>query len=148
MTTIDPLSGGYWQRTPPMQMHPPRVPLNAFKVNSLAMNSSNLFFTPASNKMDVDPSGDVPPPAATHLQVPTSSKPVKPQKLLPDADMERFRNEVRNNEYNKQVLVGMLSKHLPKATTGMIKATLEAYATRVGKKSADKRWVLNDEMKS
>lgn len=62
--------------------------------------------------------------------------------------MEKFRNEVRNNEYNKQVLVGMLSKHLPGRTTGMIKATLDAYATRVGKKEVDKRWVLNDEMTS
>jgi chromatin assembly factor 1 subunit A len=43
-------------------------------------------------------------------------------------------------------LIEVLKKKFPKATGGMIKATLETMAQRVGKKESEKRWVVNEDV--
>jgi chromatin assembly factor 1 subunit A len=60
--------------------------------------------------------------------------------------MPMFRDAVRGNDLSKVGLVEVLKKKFSGRTAGMIRATLEACAARVGAKEADKRWVLNDEV--
>jgi chromatin assembly factor 1 subunit A len=127
-------------------MEPPRVPLTNLKHNSSTMNSSKPikpFFTPA---FDLLKSQD---PNNTYSSLSTpqlSRKPEKPKKLLPQEDMQTFKDAVRGNDLSKVGLIEVLKKKFPGRTAGQVKATLEMCARRVGDKEKDKRWALIEEI--
>jgi len=131
-------------------MEPPRLPLNALKPHSSTFNASSTpantkpvtsFFTTGSDLLKLNPSQ--PHPSTQHP--PGTNKPEKPKKLLPDEDMESFRNEVRGSDLSKVGLIEVLKKKFPGRTGAQVKATVEQYAKRVGAKEVEKRWVLVDE---
>lgn len=131
-------------------MEPPRVPLNSLKPHSSTMNGSSVhgkpikpFFTPATD-LQKRTTDEPHPPRASILAA--GGKPDKPKKLLPQEDMEVFRDVVRGNDLSKVGLIEVLKKKFTGRTAGQIKATLETYASRVGQKEVDKRWVLNEEV--
>lgn len=126
-------------------MEPNRVPLTNLKHNSSSMNSSKPikpFFTPAS---DLKPEELNNPHPSLSTQQP-SRKPEKPKKLLPQEDMQTFKDAVRGNDLSKVGLIEVLKKKFPGRTGGQVKATLEMCARRVGDKEKDKRWALIGEI--
>jgi chromatin assembly factor 1 subunit A len=131
-------------------MEPPRLPLNTLKSNSLCNNGSSTsapaannpvkpFFGPASTLSDfiIEIPALKPPPEI-------SAAKGKEKKLLPKEDWASFKEEVQGSNLSKVGLIEVLKKKYPKATGGMVKATLEAMAQRVGKKESEKRWVLSE----
>ena len=152
LRSIDPFSSRYWEpiSTKVTAMEPPRLPLNALKSNSLCNNGSSPpaaatskpikpFFAPLSalSGFSIETPAHNPPPAAGKG---------KEKKLLPKEDWASFKEEVQGNNLSKVGLIEVLKKKFPKATGGMIKATLEAVAQRVGKKESEKRWVVNEDV--
>jgi chromatin assembly factor 1 subunit A len=151
LRSIDPFSTGYWEpvSTKVTTMDPPRLPLNTLKSNSLCNNSSSSsasttskpvkpFFAPAStySNFSIDSAASKPQYAANKG---------KEKKLLPKEDWASFKDEVQGSNLSKVGLIEVLKKRFPKATGGMVKATLEAVAQRVGKKESEKRWIVNED---
>lgn len=63
---------------------------------------------------------------------------------MPKEDWASFKEAVQGSNLSKVGLIEVLKKKFPRATGGMVKATLEAVAQRVGKKESEKRWVVSD----
>ena len=154
LRSIDPLSSRYWEPTPSKvtTMDPPRLPLNALKPSSLCNNGSTAsaptaskpakpFFASSSTLSNFT----VEIPAFKRPAEPTTGK-GKEKKLLPKEDWTNFKEEVQGSNLSKVGLIEVLKKKFPKATGGMVKATLEAMAQRVGKKESEKRWVVSQDM--
>ncbi|KAG9244742.1 chromatin assembly factor 1 subunit A-domain-containing protein [Calycina marina] len=158
LKSIDPFSTEYWAPPPKIisKMEPPRIPLDAIKSSSSAMNANANktvmpFFTPASELAKDHANQSIatqaaPASTASKQENPKTDKP--PKKLLPLEDMEHFRNEVRGSDLSKVGMIEVLKKKFPLRTAAQIKGSLEMFASRVGKKEADKRWVLLDEVSS
>ena len=154
MRSIDPFSSRYWELVPSKvtAMEPPRLPLNTLKSSSLCNNGSTTFaptagkpvkpfFAPASTLSNFAiemPAFKPPPRFATGKR--------KEKKLLPKEDWESFKEEVQGSNLSKVGLIEVLKKKFPKATGGMVKATLEAVARRVGEREREKRWVVSEDM--
>ena len=133
-------------------MEPPRLPLNILKSNILCNNGLttsvptsskpvNPFFATSSTVSNFAveiPAFKRPPELATGKG--------KEKKLLPKEDWANFKEEVQGSNLSKVGLIEVLKKKFPKATGGMVKATLEAMAQRVGKKESEKRWVVSQDM--
>jgi chromatin assembly factor 1 subunit A len=145
--SIDPFSSHYWApaATKVTTMEPPRLPLNTLKSNSLYNNGLSSaskpvkpFFGPASphSKFPIQPQ----PPGTL-----AAASKGKEKKLLPKEDWASFKEEIQGSNLSKVGLIEVLKKKFPKATGGMVKATLEAVAQRVGKKECEKRWVVSED---
>lgn len=161
LKSIDPFSTEYWApASKTTKMEPPRVPLDALKPSASSMNAPNTnktvkpFFTVASDVAKISGSKAIVPgqtlqnTGLSSSSKQDKSKADKPKKLLPSEDMELFRNEVRGSDLSKVGMIEVLKKKFPQRTAAQVKGTLETFGSRVGKKEADKRWVLVDETTS
>lgn len=148
LRSIDPFSSKYWEPVPSKvtTMDPPRLPLNALKSSSLCNNGSSStsstskpvkpFFAPTTrtSNFTIEIPAFRPPPVVSKG---------KEKRLIPKEDWASFKEEIQGSNLSKVGLIEVLKKKFPKATGGMVKATLEMVAQRVGKKESDKRWVVN-----
>jgi chromatin assembly factor 1 subunit A len=151
LRSVDPLSSHYWEpvtaKVKPMD--PPRLPLNTLKSNSLCNNGSSST-APNTNKPVKPFFGPASAYSKFSIQPPASGTPAvaskgKEKKLLPREDWGSFKEEVHGSNLSKVGLIEVLKKKFPKATGGMVKATLEVVAQRVGKKESEKRWIVSED---
>ncbi|KAH8656599.1 chromatin assembly factor 1 subunit A-domain-containing protein [Tricladium varicosporioides] len=146
MKSIDPFSTSYWQPVPSANtMNPPRIPLTTMKTpNGISQPSANKLVKPFFQNTLPFPSaapscGPSPAPSTT------VSKDSKPKKMISAADLPAFKEAIQGNNLSKIGLIEVLKKQFPGRPGIAIKNTLEAIATRIGSKEADKRWVVNDD---
>jgi chromatin assembly factor 1 subunit A len=121
-------------------MEPPRLPLNTLKSNNLSTNGPSSTASTKTVKPFFTPSSEAAP-----SQLPAQTGRQKEKKLLPPEEWPGFKDAIRGSDLSKVGLIEVLKKKFPRATAGMVKATLEAVAKRVGKKENEKRWAVIDD---
>jgi chromatin assembly factor 1 subunit A len=72
----------------------------------------------------------------------TSSKQVKPKRMIPSEQLQAFKDEVNGKDLTKIGMVEALKKVFPKLPKDAITNTLSVVAARVGPTEKEKRWVL------
>ncbi|KAI9802326.1 MAG: hypothetical protein M1833_001832 [Piccolia ochrophora] len=130
-TPIDPFSTKYWHQLPSTSasttnqgdklhkigsarnaMDPPRIPLQTSGISSGTLHT----FGSVNAKL--------------------------PRRLIAQEQLEEFKLAIAGSDLTKAGLVEVLKKKFPKTSKDVIKDTLNAVASRVGVKEADKRWII------
>jgi chromatin assembly factor 1 subunit A len=101
-------------------MNPPRAPLVQRTMNGLLNTLNSTQQAPSA----------------------TSSKQVKPKRMIPSEQLQAFKDEVNGKDLTKIGMVEALKKVFPKLPKDAITNTLSVVAARVGPTEKEKRWVL------
>ncbi|KAL4894572.1 chromatin assembly factor 1 subunit A-domain-containing protein [Aspergillus ambiguus] len=113
---IDPFSTVYWQK-----------PKAAEQTQASSTGRGTL---------DTFMGANVQPGAAVAVVIPSKAK-----RAFPSEQLAEFKQVVDGSDLTKTGLIEVLKKRFPKVSKDVLKDTLNAVATRVGQKEADKKWV-------
>ncbi|OAX80261.1 hypothetical protein ACJ72_05410 [Emergomyces africanus] len=143
---IDPFSSVYWNK--PLQAS--RSPLrNLTHLSNQPLDRAAAITQPSQKQISQSsglllPSSTLarPLPSAQSSLLPGAVSTQKPRRLFPPDQVAEFKEVIAGSNLTKAGLIEVLKKRFPKVSKDIIRDTLNSTAQRLGRKEADKKWVL------